>query len=313
MDVTRPLTLLDLTLPGLLDGPAEPEAQARHQPWPHLRQYRLLRELGRGSMGRVFLAEHASSPERLAIKTLDLNHEFDGYALHEARTRFHREAEAAQSLTHPDIIRVLSSGEDQGVTYLAMEVVHGRELSTHTQRDSLLPVAEVVRIGIRVAGALAHAHLKGVVHRDIKPSNIMYDRDPFTVKVMDFGIARVLNSARTRTGLVLGSPLYMAPEQLLGRPADGRCDLYALGATLYQLLTGEVPLHGSTMPELIHAVTHHPAPDPRTHRAELPDVLCDVVTLLLEKRPELRYRQAKDVAEDLEIVLARLPRRASYV
>ncbi len=293
---SSPLVLLDLP-DSAPDGPA-----ITPKDWPHLRNYSLLREIGRGAMGRVYLAQDRRSGERIALKTLRLSREFEGFALDEARVRFGREAEAARSLHHPDVVRVFEAGEEDQVVYIAMECLRGQELSSHTHPGNLLPMAEVVDIGARVASALAHAHRQGVIHRDIKPSNVMYDAPRRVVKVMDFGIARVVDGSRTRTGLVLGSPLYMAPEQLMGRTVDGRSDLYGLGVTLFQLLCGQLPLQGKSMPELIQAVTQKPAPDLRSLRPGLPPVLCDIVSLLLEKRPELRYRNGTEVAQDLHFV-----------
>jgi serine/threonine-protein kinase len=157
-----------------------------------------------------------------------------------------------------------------------------------------------------VADALAHAHDHGVVHRDIKPANVMIDPALDQVKVTDFGVARLLDASRTRTGLVLGSPSYMSPEQLAGRAIDGRSDLYSLGVVLFQLLTARLPCTGTTMTELMSAVAQQPAPDARTLRPGLPDALADVVTILLEKRPELRYADGHSLAGDLRLVASRM-------
>jgi eukaryotic-like serine/threonine-protein kinase len=176
---------------------------------------------------------------------------------------------------------------------------------------TLLPVSSVIAIGARVADALAHAHDHGVVHRDIKPANVMIDPAHDQVKVTDFGVARLLDASRTRTGLVLGSPSYMSPEQLAGRALDGRSDLYSLGVVLFQLLTARLPCAGSSMAELLAAVANQPALDARMLRPGLPDALADVVTILLEKRPELRYADGHSLASDLRLVAARMrPREA---
>lgn len=306
IDMNSPLTFLRTAA----EGSEQPGLPALGQ--RQLGRFTLEKELGRGTMGRVYLARDPGTGAEVAIKTLALGREFEGYALQEARARFLREAQAAGRLQHPDIVRIIDSGEEAGWTYIAMELLHGQELSRHARIGQLLPVPVVIRIGARVADALAHAHREGVVHRDIKPANVMYDPTTQSVKVMDFGIARLADGSRTRTGLVLGSPLFMAPEQLVGRPADGRSDLYSLGVMLFQLLTGHLPLHGGTMAELIHSVTQTPAPDPRTHRRSLPEVLCNVVSILLEKRPELRYRDGAEVTEDLLLVASMLERSAKH-
>ena len=275
--------------------------------------YVLEREVGRGAMGRVHLAHHLETGAQVAIKTLALAKEFDGYALYEARQRFEREAQAAGRLDHPDIVRVIEFGEQEGVAYIAMERLGGHTLEPHLGPDSLLPVATVVTISRRIARALAHAHAQGIIHRDIKPANIMVDIGRNQVKVTDFGIARITDANRTRTGLVLGTPSYMSPEQLAGRTVDGRSDLYSLGVLMFQMLTGELPLSGHTMSELIGAIARQPAPDIRTRRPGLPAALAEVVGILLEKRPELRYRDGLDLAEDLRLVAdaLRRPERAT--
>ncbi|WP_150105394.1 protein kinase domain-containing protein [Leptothrix cholodnii] len=276
---------------------------------PRLGPYRLGRELGRGTMGRVHLAHEIETGQEVAIKTLALAREFSGFALREAYARFQREIQAAGRLRHPDIVRVIDSGETDGLAYIVMERLHGKDLSNHTQAQTLMPVSTVVAIGARVASALAHAHAHGVVHRDIKPANVMIDGPRNQVKVMDFGIARLHDASRTRTGLVLGSPSYMSPEQLAGRNVDGRSDLYSLGVLLFQLLTSRLPIVGTSMASLIHAIAHTNAPDARQLRPGLPEELANLVSILLEKRPELRYRDGLDVAADLRLIASMLQRR----
>lgn len=288
---------------------APPPSQPGEPEGPRLGPYQLGRELGRGTMGRVHLAHEIDSGQEVAIKTLALAREFSGFALREAYARFQREIQAAGRLHHSDIVRVIDSGEADGLAYIVMERLHGKDLSNHTQAQTLMPVSTVVAIGARVASALAHAHAQGVVHRDIKPANVMIDGPRNQVKVMDFGIARLHDASRTRTGLVLGSPSYMSPEQLAGRNVDGRSDLYSLGVLLFQLLTSRLPIVGTSMASLIHAIAHTPAPDARQLRPGLPEELANLVSILLEKRPELRYRDGLDVASDLRLIASMLQRR----
>jgi eukaryotic-like serine/threonine-protein kinase len=165
----------------------------------------------------------------------------------------------------------------------------------------------VLSIVARVAEALAYAHRQNVVHRDIKPANIMYELDSDTVKVTDFGIARITDSSKTRTGLVLGTPSYMSPEQIAGRKVDGRTDLYSLGVTLYQMLTGVLPFRGDSMAELMYKIANEEAPDPRAVRPELPERLAQVLARALAKKPDLRYQDGEAFARDLRAVLAELP------
>jgi len=269
---------------------------------PRLGAYQLEHEIGRGTMGRVYLASEIGHGGEVAVKTLALAREFEGFALREARARFQREAQAAGRLQHPDIVRVLQSGEERGLAYIAMERLHGHDLTQHVQPGTLLSVGTVVAIGARVAAALAHAHRQGVIHRDIKPANVMIDPEHGQVKVTDFGIARITDSARTRTGLVLGSPSYMSPEQLTGRSVDGRSDLYSLGVLLFQLLTGRLPQQGHTLAEMIRAATQEVAPDVRQLNPLVPEAVADVVNILLQKRAELRYGDGDAVAADLRLV-----------
>ncbi|MEY8877170.1 MAG: serine/threonine-protein kinase [Leptothrix sp. (in: b-proteobacteria)] len=271
-----------------------------------LGDYRIGDEIGRGTMGRVFVAHHVSRGDEVAIKTLALSREFDGFALREAHERFVREVQAAARLDHPDIVRVLDSGQDQGLAYLVMERLHGHDLTRHVQETSLLSVTQAVAVAARIAEALAHAHAQGVIHRDIKPANVMVDAERDQVRVMDFGIARLNDANRTRTGLVLGSPFYMSPEQLAGHGLDGRSDLYALGVLLFQLLTARLPFNGPTVGHLIHAIAHDTPVDVRAMRPGLPEPLANIVTILLQKRPELRYRDGHQVAVDLRWVADRL-------
>jgi serine/threonine-protein kinase len=278
---------------------------------PRLGPYQLDRELGRGAMGRVYLAHDTDTGQEVAVKTLALAREFDGHALQEARQRFHREAEAASRLHHPDIVRVFSAGEAHGIAYIAMERLTGHDLTQHLRAGSLLPMATVVAIGTRIATALAHAHALGVIHRDIKPANVMIDLARGQVKVTDFGIARVSGASRTRTGLILGSPSYMSPEQIAGRQADGRSDLYSLGVLMFQMLTGELPLSGHTMTELMGAIANTPAPDVRSLRPSVPEALADVLGILLDKRAELRYPDGLELATDLHLISSMLQRSRS--
>ncbi len=263
------------------------------------------REIARGAMGRIYLAHDSRDGQVVAVKTLALAREFEGYALQEARQRFRREALAASRLQHPDIVHVVRTGEDRQIAYIAMEHLSGHDLTPCLQRDRLLPIATVATIAMRIAAALAHAHAQGVIHRDIKPANVMIDLARHQVKVTDFGIARVIGTSRTRTGLILGSPSYMSPEQLAGREVDGRSDLYSLGVMMFQMLTGELPLQGHTMAALIGAIAHTPAPDVRDRRPEVPEALANIVGILLEKRPELRYRDGQELAADLRLIVPR--------
>ena len=269
-----------------------------------LGRYRLERELGRGSMGTVYLGHDPQIGRAVAIKTMALSREFEGHELAEARARFFREAEMAGRLRHPDIVAIFDASEENGLAFIAMEYVTGHDLLRHTRPGKLLPVPAVLDTLARVALALAYAHTQGVVHRDIKPANVMIDPDSGAIKVTDFGIASITDSCRTRTGMVLGTPSFMSPEQMAGRRVDGRTDLYSLGVMMFQLLTGALPHASDSMAQLMNQIANEPAPDVRTLRPELPEALANVVALALEKRPEVRYADGVQMATDLRAVAA---------
>lgn len=269
-----------------------------------LGRYRLERELGRGSMGTVYLGHDPQIGRAVAIKTMALSREFEGHELAEARARFFREAEMAGRLRHPDIVAIFDAGEEGGLAFIAMEYVTGHDLLRHTLPGKLLPVPVVLDTMARVALALAYAHTQGVVHRDIKPANVMIDPAKGSIKVTDFGIASITNSCRTRTGMVLGTPSFMSPEQMAGRRVDGRTDLYSLGVMTFQLLTGALPHASDSMAQLMSQIANEPAPDVRTLRPELSEALANVVALALEKRPEVRYADGVQMANDLRAVAA---------
>jgi len=284
--------------------PSEPTEPMLRTERATLGRYRLDRQLGRGSMGAVYLGHDPQIGRPVAIKTMALSREFEGHELAEARARFFREAEMAGRLHHPDIVAIFDAGEESGLAYIAMEYVKGHDLLRHTLPGKLLPVPVVLETLARVALALAYAHTQGVVHRDIKPANVMIDPDSGAIKVTDFGIASITNACRTRTGMVLGTPSFMSPEQMAGRRVDGRTDLYSLGVMLFQLLTGALPYASGSMAQLMHQIANDPAPDVRTLRPDLPEELANVIALALEKRPEVRYANGGQLATDLRAVAA---------
>jgi len=281
---------------------AEKVPQAPANP-TRLGRYEVEGELGRGSMGKVYAARDPVIGRAVALKTLALSSEFEGHALVDARARFFREAQSAGRLQHPNIVAIYDAGDEDGLVWIAMERLLGRDLSQFSQPAQLLAVPVVLSIAARVAEALDYAHQHQVVHRDIKPSNILYDAASDSVKVTDFGIARITDNSRTKTGLVLGTPSFMAPEQIAGHKADGRCDLYALGVTLYQLLTGSLPLRGESMSALMHAIARQTAPDVRSLRAELPESVAAIVARALEKNPAARFQTGRQMAADLRAAL----------
>jgi eukaryotic-like serine/threonine-protein kinase len=307
--VTQPIQALSPDLaaganlpPGLPAAPAGQGLALEDLQRSSLGRYRIDRAIGRGSMGAVFLGLDPLLGRQVAIKTMALGREFAGAELQEAKKQFFREAETAGRLQHRDIVTIYDVGEEQDLAYIAMEFLKGHDLQRHTQPSHLLPVPVVLRLSVRVAEALAYAHSHGVVHRDIKPANVMLHLPTGAVKVTDFGIARITDSTRTRTGMVLGTPSFMSPEHLAGQTVDGRTDLYALGVMMFQLLTGHLPFQADSMGKLMFMIANEPAPDVRSLRPELPAALAQVIARLLEKNPAARHADGLQLAAELKAV-----------
>jgi eukaryotic-like serine/threonine-protein kinase len=273
---------------------------------PMLGRYQVDKELGKGAMGVVYLGTDPKIGRVVAIKTLALSQEFDGDELADARAQFFREAESAGRLQHQNIVTIFDAGEEHDLAYIAMEYLKGKDLLDVCDAKSLLPVPKVLSIVERVAQALAYAHRQNVVHRDIKPANIMYELDTDTVKVTDFGIARITGSSRTRTGLVMGTPSFMSPEQIAGKKVDGRSDLYSLGVMLFQLLSGALPFRGDSMAQLMYQIANENAPDIRTVRADVTERVAQIVATSLSKGPETRFQDGDAFAAELRLAAAEL-------
>lgn len=257
------------------------------------------RKIGSGASATVYLAEHRATGEWVALKLVHQSGDLSGDELADLCQRFQQEAQAARRLNHPGIVRILDAGDDAGRLWVAMEPVPGCTLQRYTEKSRLLPPPVAVDIAQRLAEALAHAHDAGVVHRDLKPSNVLVDLPTGVVKLSDFGIARLDDGARTRTGVMLGTPGYMAPEQLAATTADARADLYALGVLSFELLTGRRPHESNSMGEFLRAVMADPAPDLRKHWRGAPAALATLLAAMLAKAPADRPASAQDVAEAL--------------
>lgn len=266
--------------------------------------YHLVRVLGEGSSATVHLARDLRSGGWVALKVL--RPAGSPEQRRDARQRFERESALVQRLHHPHIVALHAVGETEGRLWLAMEVVPGCSLERYAQGRHLLRLDVVARIGERMALALGHAHGQGVVHRDIKPSNAILDLASDRLKLTDFGTARVLDKGDTGTGLLLGSPAYMAPELLAGKPADAASDLYALGVLLFELLAGRRPHDSPSMGELLRQVAAEPPPDLRSLRPDVPAALAAAVARLLEKRPTERPTSGAAAAAELTQVWAAL-------
>ena len=273
---------------------------------PMLGRYQVEKELGKGAMGIVYLGKDPKISRVVAIKTMALAQEFEDDELAEVKERFFREAETAGRLSHPNIVTIYDAGEEHDLAYIAMEFLKGEDLSRYTKKDSLLPLKTVISIVARAAEGLAFAHSQNVVHRDIKPANLMYEPESDSLKITDFGIARITDSSKTKTGMVLGTPSYMSPEQLAGKKVDGRSDLFSLGVMLYQMLTGTLPFKADSMASLMFKITNEEAPDIKTINPDVPDCLVDIINKTLVKNADERYQSGSEMANDLKLCQMKL-------
>jgi len=273
---------------------------------PMLGRYEVEKELGKGAMGVVYLGKDPKINRVVAIKTMALSQEFEADELEDVKARFFREAETAGRLTHPNIVTIFDAGEEHDLAYIAMEFLKGKDLVPFTKKDALLPVTTSMDLVAKAADALSYAHAQNVVHRDIKPANIMYEPVSGSMKITDFGIARITDSSRTKTGMVLGTPSYMSPEQLSGKKVDGRSDLFSLGVMLYQMVTGTLPFTGDSMATLMYKIANDPHPDITTVKADVPPCLKAVLDKALAKNADERYQTGTEFAQALRECAAQL-------
>jgi CHASE2 domain-containing sensor protein len=264
---------------------------------PTLGRYEIEKELGRGAMGTVFLGKDPKINRFVAIKTLHLDGA-DPEMIAAVKERFFREAESAGRLNHPNIVTIHDAGEEQELGYIAMEVLDGKDLKEWCRKDTLLPVKQVLGIVADVAEALDYAHSQDVVHRDIKPANIMMQKDG-TVKVTDFGIARITTSSKTQTGVMLGTPSYMSPEQITSTKVDGRADIFSLGVVLFEMLTGEKPFQSDNAATLMFQIAKEPHPPILKVRPDLPAACEAIIDRALQKDAAQRYQRAMEMAQAL--------------
>ena len=268
---------------------------------PTLGRYEILNELGHGAMGNVYLGRDPNINRDVAIKTLNYADIEDGQ-LDDVKSQFFREAEAAGKLSHPNIVTIYDVGEDHDMAFIAMELLKGKDLTRYCQTDNLLPADQVLHIITAVADALEYAHNQGVVHRDIKPANIILSADN-QVKVADFGIARVMSSSKTQTGVIFGTPNYMSPEQVAGKKVDGRSDLFSLGIVFYELLVGEKPFKGETITALMYAIANVKYKPIAEVAPQIPACCIEIVEKLLARGLTRRFKSAALVSEAVQSCL----------
>jgi len=271
---------------------------------PTLGRYELVEELGRGAMGIVYKGLDPKINRTVAIKTVHFD-DVEESQLAQVKERFFREAQAAGGLNHPNILTIYDSGEETDVAWIAMEFLKGSDLEKYCRKESLLPWPRVLEICAKTAEALGYAHQHGVVHRDVKPANIML-LESGEVKVTDFGIARIVSSSQTKTGVVMGSPSYMSPEQISGKKVDGRSDLFSLGVVLYELLTGERPFRGESIATIMFQITQSPPPPVTEFVPKLPPIFQKLVEKALAKDPAHRFQTGEEFANTLKLLRERL-------
>jgi serine/threonine-protein kinase len=262
-----------------------------------LGRYEIVEDLGRGAMGVVYRARDPLIDRTVAIKTIACT----GLSRDEVETferRFFREAQSAGRLNHPNIVTIHEVGRDGDLAFIVMEFLEGNSLRSILDSGLVLTEAQVVNIAAQVADGLAFAHANGVVHRDIKPANIVVLANG-TVKIADFGVALMPTGSATLEGSVFGSPKYMSPEQVAGKTVDGRSDIFALGAVLYEMLTGVPPFQGDDLAAILHAVLHTNPPPPSARRRNLHPGFDRVVARAMAKDPVERYQTADEMTADL--------------
>ena len=261
-----------------------------------LGRYVIEKKIGKGAMGAVYLARDPRINRPVALKVIPIEKEFEDEDLEEARLRFFREAESAGRLTHPNIITVYDCGEDKHLAYIAMEYLQGISLMEFTNPKKLLAPNKALELCARTAEGLDYAHNQGVIHRDIKPANILYSLRNDQLKISDFGVARITDNNRTKTGIVLGTPIYMSPEQLNAEDLSGHSDLFSLGVTLYELLVGEVPFKASNIAVLMTKITTDDPAPVSNRRPGVPPAVDAVLFKALAKRPEDRFANGGEMA-----------------
>ncbi|MFC1821194.1 CHASE2 domain-containing protein [Thermodesulfobacteriota bacterium] len=272
---------------------------------PTVGRYEILNELGQGAMGVVYQAKDPKINRMLAIKTIRFSDEFEEERVREVKDRFLREAELAGKLSHPSIVSIYDVGEDYDLTYLAMEYLEGENLLKYCKKGSLLPFKKVLYVIGETAAALDYSHLQGVVHRDVKPANIMLLKNG-KVKVTDFGIAKAVSSSQTKSGVILGTPNYMSPEQINGQPIDGHSDVFSLGVVFYELLTGQLPFQGKSLTNLFYQIVQVKHPSPREINPKIPKPCEQILDKALAKDPENRFEKAGDFAKYIRAMIQKI-------
>jgi len=282
---------LSRSVTAVIDREAHPETN-------FFGRYRVIEPIGKGAMGMVYKGLDPAIDRPIALKTIRLDSIADQAELSELRERLNREAKAAGKLSHPNIVTIYDVGEEGALQYIAMEFLNGRTLESLIREGHKWDYKTICKIMIQTADALDFAHEHGIVHRDVKPANIMILEND-RVKVMDFGIARFDSSNMTQSGVALGTPNYISPEQLKGQPVDRRSDIFSQGVVFYELLTGERPFKGDTISALIYSILHTSPPPPSELNLDVPRIFDKIIAKALVKDPDMRFQTARELADIL--------------
>ncbi len=285
---------------------AKPLRPGMEIPPPKLERYRIDLELGRGGMGCVYKAHDLKLERPVALKLIRIDNVIDGHEITERIARFRREAKATARLNHPNIVSLYDYDEIDGMLYMTMEYVEGETVEELLIQKKRFPIAEAVRMMQQACSALDYAHRQGIMHRDLKPSNMMLNEEG-AVKMVDFGVAKMLGALKTQlhtmTGVRIGSPYYMSPEQIEAQELDGRTDIYALGAVFYEMLAGTRPFEskeGGNLSSLFHAILNSAPPKLSAQRAEVSLYLAAIIEKMLAKDRNQRFQSGKEIVAALE-------------
>ena len=271
----------------------------------HFGRYQVEGLLGKGAMGIVYRGVDPKINRHVAIKSLQLSDSVDQEEVSQAKQRFFREAETAGGLSHANIVTIYDVGDEGSLGYIAMDLLTGAPLSHFIHTDKLLPTPLVYQLMIQITDALEYAHRQSVVHRDIKPGNIIYDDDLQKATITDFGIAYVTDNSRTSTGVIMGSPYYMSPEQITGGSIDGRSDIFSLGATFYQLLSGQLPFEGDSVVSVAYQISNAKQIKVTEHNVNLPPSAARITNKALQKDATKRYQSMQEFKQALINALKR--------
>ena len=264
----------------------------------HLGRYQITGTLGRGAMGHVYKGIDPAINRPVALKTIRLDFVNDPDEMAELKERLFREAQAAGKLSHPNIVTIYDVGSEGHLQYIAMEFLEGQTLDVMIKKKVKFNYKIVAQIVVQICSALEYAHEKGIVHRDIKPANIMIQKD-YGVKVMDYGIARIDSNSMTKTGIAMGTPNYISPEQLRGLPVDQRADIFSLGVVFYEMLLGRRPFKGENITSLIYSTINHDPEKPSNVNPQIPLLFDHIISKALQKVPAERYQKASELTADL--------------